>query len=118
MGQGKSEKVIIEQARKMGMPLPDSIANKPQLSAGLELYWKAFCELSSDREIGMAEGPIPWSSMDRWAIRHGIYGDDFDRFVGVIRGLDEVYLKKQHTTQKKTLGKGKGSFKRPGIGKK
>lgn len=118
MGQGKSESTIVEQARKMGMPLPDSIANKPQLAVGLELYWKAFVELSSDRSVSMAEGPIPWSSMNAWAIRHGIFGDDFDRLVLVIRGLDEAYLKKQHKTHKKTLGKGKGSFKKPGIGKK
>lgn len=118
MGQGKSESKIIEQARKMGMPLPDSISNKPQLNVGLEVYWKAFVELSADRGIGMAEGPIPWSSMNSWAIRHDIWGYDFDRFVAVLRGLDEAYLDKRAKTQKKTLGKSKGSFKKPGIGSK
>ena len=118
MEQGKSEAKIIEQARKMGMPLPDVIANKPQLVGGLELYWKAFVELSSDRAISMAEGPIPWSSMNMWALRHGIFGDDFDRFVAVIRGLDEAYLQKQNKSRKKTMGKGKGSFKKQGMGQK
>lgn len=116
MEQGKTEAVIIELARKTGMPLPDRIANKPQLIGGLELYWKAFCELSSDRDIGMAEGPIPWSSMNMWAVRHGIYGDGFDRFVAVLRSLDEAYLDKQSKTKKKTLGKkGSGSFKKPSM---
>ncbi len=117
MGQGKTEAKIIEQARKMGMPLPDMIANKPELGAGLELYWKAFVELSSDRQISMAEGPIPWISINMWACRHGIFGDDFDRFVAVIRGLDEAYLKKQSKKKKKTP-MGKGKFKKPGIGSK
>jgi len=115
MEQGKTEAAIIELARKTGMPLPDKIANKPQLIGGLELYWKAFVELSSDRAISMAEGPIPWSSMNSWALRHGIYGNDFDRFVAVVRGVDEAYLQKRGKSKKKTLGKGKGSFKKPGM---
>ena len=120
MGPGKTEANIIEQARKMGMPLPDTIANKPQILVGLEIYWKAFAELSSDRSVGMAEGPILWSSMNMWALRHGIYGDSFDRFVAVIRGLDGEYLNKRSKEHKKTLGKGggKSSFKKPGIGQK
>ena len=115
MGPGKTEAAIIKQAQKMGMPLPDKIANKPELITGLELYWKAFVELSSDRAISMAEGPIPWSSMNMWALRHGIFGDDFDRFVAVLRKLDEAYLQKQNKSRKKTMGKGKGSFKKPNM---
>lgn len=115
MEQGKTEAAIIKQAQKMGMPLPDKIANKPELTSGLELYWKAFVELSSDRQISMAEGPIPWSSMNMWAHRHGIFGDDFDRFVAVLRSLDEAYLQKRHKGQKKIVGKGTGSFKKPSM---
>lgn len=113
MEQGKSEAAIIAMARKTGMPLPDKIANKPELIGGLEIYWKAFVELSSDRQIGMAEGPIPWSSMNMWAIRHGIYGDDFDRFIAILRSLDEAYLQKQNKSRKKPVGK--GSFKKPSM---
>ena len=90
------------------MPLPDKIRNKPEITTGLDLYWKAFQDLSSDRDIGMGVGPIPWSSLNAWAARNSIRGDDFERFVMVLRGLDNIYMEKQG---KKTKGKmGKKSF--------
>jgi hypothetical protein len=92
MKHGQHEARIAEQARRMGMPLPDAIANKPELVLGLEMYWRAFWELSTDRAIGMAEGPIPWSSMNRYAIRYGLHDEDYDRFVLIIKGMDREYI--------------------------
>lgn len=89
------------------MPLPDKIKNKPEITTGLDLYWKAFQDLSSDRDIGMGVGPIPWSAMHTWASRNHIRGDDFERFVLVLRGLDNVYMEKQGKKSKGKMGKGK-----------
>ena len=36
-------------------------------------------------------GPIPWSSIDRFADRYGIMGDEFDRLCGLIQAMDEAY---------------------------
>lgn len=101
------------------MPLPDSIKNKPLLITGLEIYWKAFVDLSTDREINMAEGPIRWESIDRWALRHGIWGDDFERLLTIIRGLDGVYIEKQAKKResKKPRSK-KGPIGRKGMRKR
>lgn len=85
------------------MPLPDSILNKPILSYGLDFFWRAFWELSTDRDIGMSEGPIPWSSMDRWALRHEIDGDEFNRFVLIMRAMDSAYIEYRTKDQKRKM---------------
>ena len=92
------------------MPLPAKIANKPTIKFGLDLYWKAFQDLSADRDVGMGVGPIPWSAMNAWGVRNHIKGDDFERFVLVLRGMDSVYMTHQSKKAKSKMGKGKGSF--------
>lgn len=93
------------------MPVPDSIKNKPQVPVGLEFVWRAFWELSTDRDLGMAEGPIPWTAMNDYAYRYGLMGDDFDYFVLLLKAMDSVYIEKRSDQQKnamKSKGKGKG----------
>ena len=76
----------------MGMPLPQKYIDKPELTPGLEFYWRAFWELSTDRGVGMGEGPLPWTAMDRYGLRYDLYDEDFDRFVLVMKGMDLVYM--------------------------
>ncbi len=92
------------------MPVPDKIKNTPTLSMGLHMYWKAFQDLSSDRDVGMGIGPIPWSAMSAWADRNGIRGDNFERFVTIIKGMDTVFVEHSSKKSKGKMGKGKGSF--------
>jgi hypothetical protein len=77
----------------MGMPLPQKFIDKPKLTPGLEFYWRAFWELSTCRAIGMSEGPVPWTAMDRYALRYELEEEDFDRFVLIMKGMDIVYIK-------------------------
>jgi len=37
--------------------------------------------------------PIPWSSIDRYARRHSIQGEDFDSLVQMVRAADNEFLK-------------------------
>lgn len=112
--QGKTEQKILEMAAKQGMPIPPSIENAPELLPGLEIYYHAFLNLTTDRTFGMAEGPIPWSAMDRYARRHGIEGFDFDRFVVIMRIMDTAYSDYQESRRNKAeskaaIGKGQKS---------
>lgn len=107
MQQGKFEEKIREQARLTGRKLPPTIENKPQVLLGLELYWKAFVDLSADRDIGMAEGPIPWSAVHLWAERHEIYGDEFERLWHIIHEMDATYMEHRGKEMKKGSGKAK-----------
>ena len=73
-------------------PIPDVMANAPELGLGLEFFYEAFLELSTCRAVGFGVGPIPWVAMDRYARRYGVAGEDFDRFRQLIRALDEVFM--------------------------
>ena len=103
MEQGAREAKIVAQAKKMKMPLPEAIANKPVIQEGLGFYWEAFAELTSDRGLGMAEGPIRWTAINAYAYRHGLWGDDFDRLVVIIRCMDGVYLNTRSDQSQKSL---------------
>lgn len=74
-------------------PLPADLQNPPQLGAGLGLYNFAWQDLTSERQIGMAVGPIPWSKIRKWAKDNGIVGSDYRRFNWVIRQLDDAYIR-------------------------
>lgn len=95
----------MELARTTGTPLPDKIKNRPYLIDGLMFYWRAFWELSTDRDIGMGEGPIKWSTVNTYAIRHDVQGDEFDILVLIMKGMDTVYLEKRAAQNKKAMGK-------------
>ena len=83
------------------MPVPDKIKNAPLLNIGLLFYWKAFQDLSSDRDVGMGIGPLPWSAMHSWATRNCVSGDDFERFVMILRGMDTVFVEHMGKKSKK-----------------
>lgn len=59
----------------------------------LDFVWSAWWELHTDRPIGMAVGPIPFTAIDAYAGRYGIGAlDAFEAFAGLIRAMDAVYL--------------------------
>lgn len=84
-----------------GLPVPESIVNAPKLRSGLEFFYKAFWDLNHDRDVGMAEGGIPWSAIDRYAQRYEYDDiDDFERLVDLIRLIDIAYRKYSEDAQK------------------
>jgi hypothetical protein len=36
-------------------------------------------------------GPIPWSAIDRFAMRYAIASDEFDRFCDLIQAMDAAF---------------------------
>lgn len=51
--------------------------------------------MSSDRSVGMGLGPIPFSSIDRYARRFGLTLDEYDFFRRAMRAMDEIFLEHQ-----------------------
>lgn len=87
-------------------PLPDAIANAPELFSGLEVYYEAFLELTTCRQVGFGEGPIPWDAIDRYAERHGIADEeDYEDFVDMVRALDDAYLKHRRDKAEREAGR-------------
>lgn len=72
-------------------PLP-FLQNEPELAEYLDFEWRAFHEVSRDRQIGFGLGPIPWTTVDRYAERHLIDDpDSFERFSKLIFAMDDAY---------------------------
>lgn len=57
------------------------------------LLWNAFWELSTERQLGMAVGPIPRSKIREYASNElGLQGDALDRAITIIRKADDAYV--------------------------
>lgn len=102
---GATEAKIIAQAKKMNMPLPDKIANRPVLGMGLQLYYRAFTDLHTDRGLGMGEGPIRWTAINSYGYRHGYVEDEFDRLVDIVQAMDRAYRRETDKSHKKSMAK-------------
>lgn len=92
MQWGEHEKFIREQCLQFGTPLPDPLKNPPELMEGLDLYMKAFSELSTCRSIGMDIGPIPWTATRDWAIMNLEDAESIGDLHYHISRLDAAYL--------------------------
>lgn len=95
------EQIIIESCIKRRQPLPEAIANAPTIFKGLEPYYIAFWELSTDRSQGMGVGPIPWSAINEYAVREGLRGEGYEDLVDYVRAMDRTFLKFQREEEAK-----------------
>ena len=77
--------------------LPPPVGPHPEIEDWLI---RAFFRLSTCREIGMAVGPIPWSSIVDYADRAGLKGDSAETFTTIMMSLDHAYLADERARQK------------------
>jgi hypothetical protein len=113
--QGPTEQGLIQMCVRERRPLPQALMNAPELQEGLEFYYLAFMDLTTERSIGFAEGPIPWSRIEQWADAHDVYDELREDLHYHIRTLDLAYLEyraKKSTVESPAQGstqpKGKG----------
>lgn len=76
-------------AEEDGPEVPDDLL-PPDFLDGFGGWYTAFFRLSTERQIGMAEGEIPASAIDRHT--QGWSYDDAEMFEHCIRAMDKVYL--------------------------
>ena len=75
--------------------IPQQLLDEPELHLGLGLYNRAFWELSSERQIGMGAGPIPYSAIVFYARNYGMSsGQEYD-LIYLVRRMDCRYLELQ-----------------------
>jgi hypothetical protein len=86
---------------RLGEPIPERIANAPKLDVYSEFYIRAFNDLSSERNSGFGEGPIPINSIFAYARHYGMNDEEESDLVYFIRVLDKVYLNHQNSKTKK-----------------
>lgn len=79
---------------KSGRMPEQAYFERPEIPASLTFVWQAFQDLTTDRQIGMGIGPIPFSSTLRYARLYGIESiDAFERFRALICAMDDEYLR-------------------------
>lgn len=93
MEQGPTEKLIIEQCARQRMPLPDRIANSPEVLFGLAVYYIAFMDLTTCRGTGYGtEGPISWLAINQYADAKEFEEEQREDLFYFMGKLDVVYL--------------------------
>ncbi len=98
---GKIEQNIAKQAIRSGQPLPDRIANAPELRLGLQLYLDAFFDLDSDRSHGFGPSPIPWSSIKNYCEFYEFDFEQTEEAFFFIRRIDNAHLQRLDKNSKK-----------------
>lgn len=68
---------------------------------GDEFYMKAFWDLSTERQLGMGVGPIPWSRIFQYGNFYQLDEDLLDPFIQIIREMDNGYLEFQQDKKEK-----------------
>jgi hypothetical protein len=117
--QGPAEQSILRQHVRDGTPLPNAIANAPELEIGLHLYYVIFFELMSCRSLGQgSEGPIWWTAIDSFCNRNHIHGEQREDVFHHINELDKEYLKYRVKEIKKELAKGGKGKSKNGLTKR
>lgn len=91
-------------ASEVGIPLETlpCVASRVEMDPHLTFESEAFMELATDRPVGFALGAIPWSSINAYAVRHHIAGDEFDRFTRLMREMDAGFLNYHSKQQDKS----------------
>lgn len=75
------------------MPLPDKIANAPELLFGLDVFYIAFMDLTSCRGGGYGtEGPISWLAINQYADAKRFDDEQREDLFYFVGKLDLVYL--------------------------
>lgn len=112
---GPHEETMLRNAYREGLPVPDRIANKPELQFGLYFYLQAFLDLNSERPKSMGAEQIPNSKVREYAA--WCECDDLVeyRLLHHIRLMDSDFMAKQAAKQKREADKAKrdGKSKRP-----
>lgn len=81
--------------------MPLRIQNAPTLWQGLELFYVAFADLTTDRSIGFGEGPIPWRSIILYAEVYDFDDDQREDLLYLVKAMDRAYLKYRGDEAKK-----------------
>lgn len=77
---------------RYGKPLPERIQNAPELWLGNLLFYLGFLDLTSDRQIGMAVGPLSVLSMLEYCMIMDIDGEQREDFLWLLSHLDQKYI--------------------------
>jgi len=91
---GETEARILKECYAWHRPVPDRILNAPELLLGLEVYYEAYMELNTCRSVSWSAGPIPWTSVQDYAIINEFTEEEATDLQYFIRKMDHAFLKR------------------------
>jgi hypothetical protein len=103
--QGPTEQTLLKQALRLGEPIPDKIANAPELRLGLQLFIDAFFDLDSERTHGDNLALIPWRSIREYALAFDFDEEQTADLFYFVRKMDSDHLKRLAAKRKANVGK-------------
>ncbi len=80
------------QGLDKGRAPPAWFLNYPEELPGDDVWLGAFWNLTTERQVGMATGPIPYSKTTEYATALGLGGGMLRIFHALIRAMDSAYL--------------------------
>jgi hypothetical protein len=76
-----------------GRNAPDGFYDRVEVEPHLTWLWNAFWELATERQIGMAIGPIPVLKIREYLRGElELDGAEYDRAKAIIRRVDDAYV--------------------------
>lgn len=79
------------------MPVPQVIADAPELQIGLDLFHMAYMDLTTCRVSG---GAIPWNAMKEYCMYNGYDDELTDEVIYIVRHVD-VAVREWHEARAK-----------------
>lgn len=73
----------------------------PPLEEEYEYIYEAFWRLSTCRQVGFGEGPIPWRDIAHYGTMYQMCDETFADFAEIISALDGAYLAERRSEQTK-----------------
>jgi hypothetical protein len=83
-------------------------AREPPRDTACFMCVRAWFDLGTERSIGMAVGPIPWSRIVQWCRFYGLDRDATGLVIHVVRQLDNDHAAADAATRSKEKATGKG----------
>ena len=75
-----------------GRDAPEGFYDRPEVEPHLAWLWSAFWELSTERQLGMAVGPIPGSKIREYLRDEmELVGAEYDRARAIMRKADDAW---------------------------
>lgn len=106
----ETEAQIRKDCDRFGEPLPKRIAERPELFLGLALYYNAWHDLDSERQVNDAGvGRIPITAMLTYAKAFGLSTDQTSDLCRYLRQMDAAYIKYLRDKAPKPPKPGKGA---------
>jgi hypothetical protein len=95
---------VKKQMLKFTGKLPEKFRDRT-LRQDLLFFLNAFFDLETERPISFSVGYIPWSKIIEYSIFYKLDSRQRDRFIFLIREMDNEYVKYQREKEKKDAKK-------------